>query len=338
MHFSNDAWPLSKVIALKARIDPRPQWQRGEAWRIEKKQLLLDSILIGLDIPKIYLWKLDNNAMYDFAVADGQQRLLSIWGFVKDEFALNLTHNASWAGKKFNEISIELQNKINDFEIVITIVEANEEEIRELFARLQKGVQLTSPQIRNSLASALGTIIRQLALTHKFFPESPFSAEGFVRDDFLAHVFALELQGSKGDIKAPNLAKMYQDYRQADEVEKVVITKVNNVLDQLHRIQKQLPKGINTKWGCVDLYWYLSKISATNTPFDAEKIAKNYHQFETKRKKYVGDPSKLLDPESEDADRDLYNYIEAFRVGAGLAKSIDIRSRSLIHALSKDIK
>ena len=49
-------------------------------WSTEKKQLFLDSLFNGFDIPKIYLHDLrGNDPRYDFAVIDGKQRLHAIW-------------------------------------------------------------------------------------------------------------------------------------------------------------------------------------------------------------------------------------------------------------------
>ena len=73
---------------MKKRIDNQPSYQRqSELWNLEKKQLLIDSILNGYDIPKIYLHKFNKpkkirGIEMQYAIIDGRQRLETIWGFL----------------------------------------------------------------------------------------------------------------------------------------------------------------------------------------------------------------------------------------------------------------
>ena len=68
----------------KPKIDVRPDYQRGSVWSNPQKQLLIDSILRDLDVPKIYLREVVDGK-YEEEVVDGQQRLLAIWGFYNND-------------------------------------------------------------------------------------------------------------------------------------------------------------------------------------------------------------------------------------------------------------
>lgn len=70
--------PIFSIKQRKEKIDPKPAFQRNAVWPLEKKQLLIDSLLRGYDIPKIYLRMLNNNEKYESEVVDGQQRLRAI--------------------------------------------------------------------------------------------------------------------------------------------------------------------------------------------------------------------------------------------------------------------
>ena len=63
-----------------------PGFQRNYVWDITKASKLIESILMGLPIPQIFLYEEDDNK---FLVIDGQQRLMSIYYFVKQRFPLN---------------------------------------------------------------------------------------------------------------------------------------------------------------------------------------------------------------------------------------------------------
>jgi hypothetical protein len=60
-----------------------PAFQRNFVWDIKQSSRLIESIIIGLPIPQIFLFEESKNT---FIVIDGQQRLLSIYYFIKRRF------------------------------------------------------------------------------------------------------------------------------------------------------------------------------------------------------------------------------------------------------------
>ena len=60
-----------------------PGFQRNFVWDIKRASRLIESLLIGLPIPQIFLYEEDKNR---FLVIDGQQRLMSIYYFIKKRF------------------------------------------------------------------------------------------------------------------------------------------------------------------------------------------------------------------------------------------------------------
>jgi len=60
-----------------------PGFQRNFVWDIKRASRLIESLIIGLPIPQIFLYEEDKNR---FLVIDGQQRLMSIYYFIKKRF------------------------------------------------------------------------------------------------------------------------------------------------------------------------------------------------------------------------------------------------------------
>ena len=60
-----------------------PSFQRNFVWDIKRASKLMESIIIGLPIPQIFLYE---EAKNKFMVIDGQQRLMSIYYFMKQRF------------------------------------------------------------------------------------------------------------------------------------------------------------------------------------------------------------------------------------------------------------
>lgn len=60
-----------------------PPFQRNYVWDIKRASKLIESILRGLPIPQIFLYETDNK---ELLILDGQQRLMSIYYFMKMHF------------------------------------------------------------------------------------------------------------------------------------------------------------------------------------------------------------------------------------------------------------
>lgn len=60
-----------------------PGFQRNYVWDIKRASKLIESIIMGLPIPQLFLYEQSRN---EFLVIDGQQRLMSIYYFIERRF------------------------------------------------------------------------------------------------------------------------------------------------------------------------------------------------------------------------------------------------------------
>lgn len=60
-----------------------PAFQRNYVWDIKAASKLIESIILGLPIPQVFLYEKGKN---NFLIIDGQQRLLSLYFFIKQRF------------------------------------------------------------------------------------------------------------------------------------------------------------------------------------------------------------------------------------------------------------
>jgi uncharacterized protein with ParB-like and HNH nuclease domain len=60
-----------------------PGFQRNYVWDIKKASKLIESLLLGLPVPQLFLYE---SARNKFLVIDGQQRMMSIYYFIKKRF------------------------------------------------------------------------------------------------------------------------------------------------------------------------------------------------------------------------------------------------------------
>jgi len=339
MKVKNETWPIAKLRRMEPKVNPQPQYQRGPVWSRAAKQLLIDSILCDFDIPKIYLHTRKSVGTYQYDVTDGQQRLLAIWEFLRDEFPLgnkSYKTDASWCGRTFTQLLKEQKGHLLAFKLIIAIIsDAANDEVRELFSRLQRGIRLTPPELRNSIPSQLGDAVRSIADTHKFFTgdSCPFDDTRFQHRDLCALIFGLILYEGKRDLKAPTLKEMF--ILHASLIPDGLPEKAMRVLDLLHEVQTHSNGAIKTKWGFVDLCWCLSL--CLDSEIDANDIATRYVAFERRRRRYMANPQTLLDRGKASgpsaSDTRLFNYIEAFKTSGGVAKNLRQRHDALVAEL-----
>ena len=172
----------------KDKIDFDPFYQRkGGLWTESDKAYLIDSIINGFDIPKIYLcdftWinsDLLNPKKKMYSVIDGKQRLEAIFDFFNGKLALNDNfeyfedRGLKAGGMKYSDIKIshpEIAEKFEEFNLSVVVVITEEvEAINELFVRLNKSKALTGAEIRNAMKGPLPGIIRNIS-NHEFFKE-----------------------------------------------------------------------------------------------------------------------------------------------------------------------
>ncbi|MBI2660429.1 DUF262 domain-containing protein [Candidatus Woesearchaeota archaeon] len=98
-----------------------PGFQRNYVWDIKRASKLIESIIMGLPIPQIFLYEKDKN---DFLVIDGQQRLMTIYYFFKKRFPrqdkrIELRKVFDTEGKIPDRI-LESNSYFTDFELKLT--------------------------------------------------------------------------------------------------------------------------------------------------------------------------------------------------------------------------
>ncbi len=332
------------VVERKARIDPRPVYQRGPVWTLAQRQRLIDSILRGYDIPKLYLTRRGSTEPFEHDVTDGQQRLLSIWRFSADEYPLgsdseDIPHFGDLSGLRFSELPEGARDRIKLFKLTICeIIEATEPEIRELFLRLQEGASLNPAEKRNALLGSMRDFVADLGEHHPVFALTRIPDSRFGWHNLAAHVVRLELAEGPADVKASDLRQMYLDNEDFD-TQGTVANRVREVLDYMARALHSKPPLMNIKWGFVDLYLAVSRLMH-RSPVDIQEQEKSFllmfESFEQRRRS-VEDPADLLEEGGPPDGRLLFQYIDSFVKDAATKTNIERRHRVYLAFLAAEI-
>lgn len=238
MKINKKPWPLKTIYGIKDRIDTNPDFQRPPVWGRSQKQLLIDSILRDYDVPKLY-WRKTGTKPDTYDVVDGQQRLRAIWEFFDGEYKLpkdaDPADEFEIASCKYTELPDDLRMKLDIYPLDIVILEeTDEDEVREMFLRLQNGTTLKAQEKRNAFPGRMRDFVRNLS-RHSFFSKVGFSNARYTHDLVVAQMACLELTGGPTNVKNADLNKMYEDNKEFDDKssEARAINKVLNFLNEV---------------------------------------------------------------------------------------------------------
>lgn len=140
------------MIKDEPKIKLDPDYQRNYLWDNKRSSLLIESILLNVPIPVIYMSENDDST---WDVIDGLQRLTSIKKFYNDDFALRgLEILDELDGFKYSKLTPKARRIIDNgmIRVVVLSNETHPEIKYDIFMRLNRGsVKLNEQELRNCL-------------------------------------------------------------------------------------------------------------------------------------------------------------------------------------------
>lgn len=141
-----------------------PTYQREYRSSVKEESLIVESILLNIPIPEVFLVRIPNNSIQIRNVMDGRHRLNAIYRFIKGKYRLQgvdlieklsqvegVNQVPKYNGKLFNDLDAEDKIKILTYKIsILEFDELGDGEIeRELFTRYNKATKpLEAQEIR----------------------------------------------------------------------------------------------------------------------------------------------------------------------------------------------
>ena len=167
----NEKLDIEQRLEFSDSIIMKPDYQREYRSSIEEESSLIESILVGIPIPPVFLCSTRIKGAQSLNVVDGQHRLFAFYRFRKGKFALNnLCLLQKLEGLTFTELPEELQEKIVTHKLstyVFRDFPGKKFEL-EIFNRYNKGTKtLTQQEIRNEVYSSphneyIGKFVKKL--------------------------------------------------------------------------------------------------------------------------------------------------------------------------------
>lgn len=148
---------LNSSMSDRTYINMAPGYQRRARWDRKKKSLLIESILMNVPVPPLFLFENDYN---QYEIMDGRQRMEAISDFLANRYSLTgLEFWPELHGKHFDDLPTTIQRGLlrRTINAVVLLAETSRNDVdfdirMILFRRLNTGgVKLNPQELRNAL-------------------------------------------------------------------------------------------------------------------------------------------------------------------------------------------
>lgn len=157
---------LPQIVSLIEAGDDmnlRPEYQRRLRWTPKQKSLLIESLLLNVPVPPVFLYE---NDLARYEVMDGQQRMNTIREFLNNQFYLRgLQIISSLNGKTYSRLPPKVKRSLDRASIsAVVLLQESQGKIKSVagnrfyelrrfvFERLNTGgKRLTAQEIRNAI-------------------------------------------------------------------------------------------------------------------------------------------------------------------------------------------
>ena len=142
------------LILLNDEIDLSPKFQRRSVWSPRAQSYLIDTIIRGKPIPKIFMRQEVNPKTKKTRreIVDGQQRIRTVLSFVEDGFKISKVHNKDVGGLVYSKLDETTKQEILSYEFTVDLLQNMEDgDIYDIFGRLNTySVTLNAQELRHS--------------------------------------------------------------------------------------------------------------------------------------------------------------------------------------------
>ncbi|MCE7697320.1 MAG: arginine--tRNA ligase [Methanobacterium paludis] len=306
--------------------------READIWSKNDEQYLIDTILRGFGMPAIFIHSKNG---YEYIV-DGQQRINIIWKFQDDKIPLNpeyskeiindpenIEYNNGNPSFYYHELSMNWKNIFDSYPLpIINLNDYNDEEIRDLFRRLQRGKPLITGEILNSYPGPIVPTMRKLA-EHKYFKQVAAAPPGrYNYNQLVAQFMFLERVGIR-EITPTYLYRFFKNNENLN-TDSDLYKNVSRILNYLTNVFQTRTPELNKGWN-ITIYLFISyllKNYAMNHQAQKENLREFVFDF------YHSVPkSKLIDVEE---DKELINFSLAMVQGTNSERNIKLRHEIIL--------
>jgi hypothetical protein len=163
-YFLSHFWNLKTNGTIKLS----PEIQRRAVWPVKTKMMLIDSLVRGVPVGAITLYKDESQKHAVWEVIDGKQRLTALFDFMEDKFEVDasvIARNeeaeitligadlaAELHGKPYSNLSFSIKQLLQQYLIPVFEISGDRDQAVQAFTRMNRNSYVLKPQeIRNAV-------------------------------------------------------------------------------------------------------------------------------------------------------------------------------------------
>jgi hypothetical protein len=253
------------------RIDLDADYQREKIWTTKQQELLLDSILRDIDIPKIYIVEANGNKQFDYECIDGKQRMTALLRFFKPEpnekSPLMVRHyEKKYTYEVFKKTHPTDAKKIEDYSLSFTIYKPLDDDyVREIFRRLQLGIRLNSGELLKTRTGTIRDFVyKDIGKGGPFFRNTNLSEKRFSREFTLAQICVNSFARAKPEgefvrARLQDIEDFFEDNHDLEKKDENLI-RIEKVLKEMDKAFKKDAFIISSRAVAVTAYLFIEEL------------------------------------------------------------------------------
>jgi hypothetical protein len=197
-------WDLYK----RKLLEMDPPYQRRSIWNQPYKDFFIDTVLNDYPCPAIFLYEnITPEGIAKYSVVDGKQRLLTLFEFANNEFAVSSEASITKTKEKyFKDLDDDTKRGLWRYQFAVEFIPSEDETlINTIFDRINRNVaKLTRQELRHAKFSGMFiTRVEELSewtfatLPRNFPFIQPTSRKQMKDDEFLSQLLLLIEEGPK---------------------------------------------------------------------------------------------------------------------------------------------
>ena len=329
---------------LEGTLEIKPPYQRKPIWSAKQKCYLIESILMGLPVPEIYIQQSTSpEGDITYAIVDGQQRIRTVLQFVGAEidpeeqgankFVLDkLKANSPWKNLAFAELPDEVKAKFYGYQFAVRYLNTNNDnEVRDMFERLNKYLApLKAQELRNAVYTGPFIKLAEKLADNEYWAENLIVTAASIRRmmdvEFMSELLIGVLHGPQGG-SAKIIDEYYGQYEDYED-EFPEQRRAQKLFDETLKIaQKIFPEIKGTRWSNKTDFYTLFVATAfllRSGKLQSSKI----QQLRVTLNRFASEVDSRLADEEAKVSKDAIEYVRAVEKGAN-----DKQRRAARHAV-----
>ena len=228
-----------------------PDYQREFVWDEERQSKLIESIILGLPIPLIFLTENDDGRL---EIIDGSQRIRTLSAFLENELVLEGLEKIDLLNTlSFKDLHISRQRKFKNIPIRTIVLSTIDDEVKtDLFERINRGSDLLFAMekrkgiYKGDFCNFIYNDCAALPLLKKLAPLSKIVEKRQELEELILRFFALSDAYPNFNTSRQGISSYFDKYMEKKQKQFSLVDKdenLQNLKDMLNFVEKNFPWG-----------------------------------------------------------------------------------------------